>query len=116
LIKRKSPGNLGGVRLEPHELERVADFFRAFSEPTRLALLQELKSGPCTVGELVEALPTTQANISKQLKVLHQAELISRTKDGTRVIYSISEPAVLELCRTACEQLNRSRMPRRLRF
>ena len=93
--------------LSPQELERIAELFRTFSEPTRLALLQELKAGPRSVGDLVDALPTTQANVSKQLKHLHQAGLVSRERDGTSVIYTITEPLVFEICRLACEKLNR---------
>ncbi|MCU0797207.1 MAG: metalloregulator ArsR/SmtB family transcription factor [Akkermansiaceae bacterium] len=104
------------MKLEAAELERVAGFFRAFAEPTRLALLQELKEGPLTVGELVETLPTTQANVSKQLKILHASGLVSRRKEGTSVIYEICEPAVMELCRIACDKLNRESVSRRLRF
>jgi len=89
------------------ELERLADLFRTFSEPTRLALLQELKAGPRAVGDLVDALHATQANVSKQLKHLHQAGLISRSRDGTSVIYAIAEPMVFEMCKLACEKLNR---------
>lgn len=104
------------MKLEAFELERVASFFRAFSEPTRLALLQELKARACTVSELVDLLPTTQANISKQLKILHEAGLVARKKQGTMVIYSISEPAALELCRIACDKLNRETRVKKLRF
>jgi DNA-binding transcriptional ArsR family regulator len=89
------------------ELERLAELFRTFSEPTRLALLQELKAGPRAVGDLVDALHATQANVSKQLKHLHQAGLVSRARDGTSVIYSIAEPLVFEICKLACEKLNR---------
>lgn len=104
------------MKLGSEQLERVSHFFRAFSEPTRLALIQELKEGPKTVSELVEELPTTQANVSKQLKMLHTAGLVSRRKDGIHVIYSISEPAVLDLCRIACEKLNRESQPTKLSF
>ncbi|MBK1826217.1 ArsR/SmtB family transcription factor [Haloferula rosea] len=104
------------MKLGTEELERVARFFRAFSEPTRLALLQELKSGPKSVGELVEATETTQANVSKQLKMLYETGLLSRKKLGNLSIYAISEPVVLEFCRLACEQLNARPKERKLRF
>jgi DNA-binding transcriptional ArsR family regulator len=105
-----------GMKLDFSELSRVATFFRAFAEPTRLALLQELKEGEHTVGELVEALPTTQANVSKQLRTLFEAGLVDRRKDGTRVIYSVCEPAVLDLCAIACDKLNRDARPKKLHF
>lgn len=104
------------MKLDLSDLDRVASFFRAFSEPTRLALLQELKGGAMTVGELVAALPTTQANVSKQLKILHTAGLVDRRKDGTNVYYSICEPAVLDLCKIACDKLNRGPRPKKLSF
>lgn len=93
--------------LSPLELGRLAELFRGLSEPTRLALLQELKAGPRSVGGLVTALAATQANVSKQLKHLHQAGLITRTRDGNSVIYAIDEPFVFEICALACNKLNR---------
>ncbi|QTN33504.1 winged helix-turn-helix transcriptional regulator [Akkermansiaceae bacterium] len=104
------------MKLDLSDLGRVASFFRAFSEPTRLALLQELKDGERSVGELVEALHVTQANISRQLRVLHEAGLLSREKRGTGVFYEICEPIVLELCKLACEKLNREPKKRKLGF
>ena len=104
------------MKLDLSDLDRVASFFRSFAEPTRLALLQELKQGPRTVGELVDTLPTTQANVSKQLKILHDAGLLAREKQGTSVSYTICEPIVLDLCRIACEKLNREAKPKKLKF
>lgn len=104
------------MKLQLTDLDRVAAFFRAFSETTRLALLQELKSGPKSVNELVEVLPCTQANISKQLQVLHQAGILSREKTGTSVVYAICEPIVMELCKLACEKLNRETKRKPLMF
>jgi DNA-binding transcriptional ArsR family regulator len=105
------------MKLNLSELERVATLFRVFAEATRLALLQELKDGPKSVGELVDSLPTTQANVSKQLKMLHDAGLVTRTKQGTNVIYEICEPMVFELCKIACDKLNRpAAKPRKLSF
>lgn len=99
------------------ELARLAELFRCFAEPTRLALLQELKAGPQSVGGLVTATAGTQANVSKQLKLLHQAGLLSRTREGSAVIYAIAEPFVFDLCALACDKLNRDaqKLPR-LRF
>jgi len=105
------------MKLDLSDLERVANLFRVFAEATRLALLQELKDGPKSVGELVDSLPTTQANVSKQLKMLHDSGLVTRTKQGTSVIYEICEPMVFELCKIACDKLNRpATKPRKLSF
>jgi DNA-binding transcriptional ArsR family regulator len=88
-------------------LEQIAARFRALSEPTRLAIVQELKSGERTVGELVEAVELSQANVSKQLSVLRDAGFLRREQRGTSAVYSISDPLVMNLCKLMCEGMNK---------
>jgi len=105
------------VKLNAEQLERVAGQFRALAEPTRLAILQELKGGPRSVSRIVEAVETSQANVSKQLRLLYEAGLLERRRDGTQVIYSIGDPMVFDLCRLVCERLNRAAAkPAKIRF
>jgi DNA-binding transcriptional ArsR family regulator len=105
------------MKLDAIQLERVANMFRAFSEASRLAILQELKSGERSVSDIVDALPTSQANVSKQLKMLHDAGVVSRRKEGTQVLYQIADPMVFELCRLVCDKLNRDlKKTSRLKF
>ncbi|MCB1228859.1 MAG: winged helix-turn-helix transcriptional regulator [Verrucomicrobiae bacterium] len=89
-------------------LIRVAEMFRVFSEPTRLAILQLLKDQPYSVNDLVEQLETSQANVSKQLKTLYEADLLFREQRGNQVFYSIKEKMVYDLCELVCDKLNRS--------
>ena len=107
-----------GERMGPAQLERVSQLFKAFAEPTRLAILQELKSGPRSVGEVVAAIGTSQANVSKQLRILREAGVVSHEKQGTSVFCSIADPVVFELCRLVCDKINRdlSREPGVLKF
>ena len=88
-------------------LEKVADVFRLLAEPTRLAILQELKSGPKTVGDLVESLGSSQANVSKQLKIMFDGGFLGREKHGVSVWYSINDEMVLPLCALVCQRLNK---------
>lgn len=106
------------LRLDASQLERVAQLFKAFAEPTRLAILQELKSGSRTVGDVVEAIGTSQANVSKQLRILREAGVVHQEKQGTSVHCSIADPVVFELCQLVCEKINRdvARGPSPLRF
>ncbi len=105
------------MKLAPNDLERVAALFRAFSEPTRLAIIQEMKDGEKSVSEIVEALTTTQANVSKQLRLLYESGILTRRKEGTSVLYAIGDPMVFELCRLVCDKLNRDlSKPKRLKF
>ncbi len=88
-------------------LARIAANFRALSETTRLAILQELKAGSKTVNELVEAIGTSQPNISKQLRVLFEAGFISREQQGTFAYYQLQGDFVITLCELVCDRLNR---------
>jgi DNA-binding transcriptional ArsR family regulator len=88
-------------------LEKIAANFRALSEPTRLAILQELKAGPMTVNELVEALGLSQANVSKQLGILRDAGYLAREQRGTSAFYSIADKKVMDLCAIVCDRLNK---------
>lgn len=89
------------------QLDAVARLFRVLSETTRLSLLQILKSGPATVSELMAKTQLKQANVSKQLGLLHAAGLVGRERKGSRVIYSACDSSVFELCAVVCAKLRR---------
>lgn len=86
-------------------LELVAYRFRVIGEPMRIRLLEQLRAGPATVGQLSEALTAGQQNVSKHLGVLYQAGILSREKQGTSVRYAIADATVFELCELVCGRL-----------
>jgi DNA-binding transcriptional ArsR family regulator len=63
---------------------RLDTTFAALADPTRRAILARLASGEATVMELAEPFAVTQPAISKHLKVLERAGLISRGRDAQR--------------------------------
>jgi DNA-binding transcriptional ArsR family regulator len=79
--------------------------FAALADPTRRAILTRLADGQATVGELAEPFALTQQAISKHLKVLERAGLISRTRAAQ------SRPCRLEPARfdSAAEWIDRHR-------
>ncbi|MBV8735141.1 MAG: winged helix-turn-helix transcriptional regulator [Solirubrobacterales bacterium] len=96
----------------PHPLpdplvELVAQRFRVLGEPMRIKLLDRLREGDATVGELQQALGASQQNISKHLGILYAAGMVARTKHGTHARYSISDPSVFELCDQICGGVRR---------
>lgn len=95
------------ANLDTVALESVAGLFRALAEPTRLAILQQLRAKPFSVGELVTRLGAKQANVSKQLGLLHGAGILMRERVGNTVYYAISDPLVFELCDLVCGKLKR---------
>ncbi len=88
-------------------IELVAQRFRVLGEPMRIKLLDRLRDGDATVGELQEALGASQQNVSKHLSILHSAGMVSRTKQGTSAVYSIDDPSVFDLCDQVCGGVRR---------
>ena len=94
----------------PHPLsddlvELIARRFRAMAEPMRIRLLDHLRDGEATVGDLSEAVGASQQNVSKHLAVLADAGVLGRRKDGNRVYYRIVDDGVLSLCEDVCGSL-----------
>ncbi len=96
----------------PHPLpdplvELIAARFRVIAEPARIKLLDSLRDGPATVGELTATLGSSQQNVSKHLGVLYRAGIVGRTKEGTSVRYAITDETVFELCELVCGGMRR---------
>lgn len=92
--------------LPPQLLEHVAERFRVLGDATRLAILRTLmEEGERNVGELVERLGTTQANVSKHLRILLGEGVVARLAAGTAAYYSIADPSIAHLCDLVCNRL-----------
>ncbi len=74
----------------------TAELLKAFSHPTRLAILQELQAGPKCVTDMEELLPARQSNISQHLAVLRHAQLVDYAQDGALRCYYLSRPKLVE--------------------
>jgi DNA-binding transcriptional ArsR family regulator len=82
--------NVVVIDMQTHDLDAV---FGALADPTRRAILARLTSGDATVGELAAPFSMTQPAISRHLKVLEQAGLISRSRRATaRLSHLEAEP------------------------
>ena len=97
--------------LPPHPLpaplvELIAQRFRVLGEPMRIRLLDALREGPLTVGELQEATGGSQQNVSKHLGVLRDGGLVRRAKEGTFVRYEIADETVFAICEQVCGGLH----------
>jgi DNA-binding transcriptional ArsR family regulator len=92
----------------PDELvDLIAQRFRVLGEPMRIKLLDRLRDGSATVGELREATAGSQQNVSKHLAMLASAGLVKRTKDGNFARYEIADPMVFDLCEQVCGGIHR---------
>ncbi len=95
--------------LSPLALDLVSSSFKVISEPIRLRLLNILMQGERTVGQLVEASGSGQANVSKHLAVLRDAGTIGMRKEGLTKVCFLADEIVKELCDMMCSRL-RERM------
>ncbi|NEP57113.1 MAG: winged helix-turn-helix transcriptional regulator [Symploca sp. SIO1B1] len=86
-------------------VQQVAEYFSILSEPMRLRILNLLREGEKCVQELVEATATSQANVSKHLKVMLQAGILSRRSEGTSAYYKVEDELIFQLCNLVCDRL-----------
>ncbi len=91
----------------PHPLpddlvELIARRFRVLGEPMRIRILDRLREGEATVGELSDALSASQQNVSKHLAVLADARMLGRRKERNHVYYRIVDEGVFALCDQVC--------------
>lgn len=71
--------------------------FEALAEPNRRQILDLLRTGERPAGELGEALKISQPGVSKHLRVLREAGLVSVAVDGQRRLYSLQPAKLAEL-------------------
>lgn len=86
-------------------VQQVAEYFSVLGEPMRLRILNLLRDGEKCVQDLVEATDTSQANVSKHLKVMMQAGILNRRSKGTLAYYSVEDDLIFELCNLVCDRL-----------
>ncbi|MEA5509504.1 metalloregulator ArsR/SmtB family transcription factor [Crocosphaera sp. UHCC 0190] len=98
-------GNEEISKLSPTVLAMIADFFKVLSEVSRLQIVCALKSGEKNVSQIIEMTGLGQANVSKHLKLLTQAGIVTRTQEGVNVFYAIANPLVFPLCDLVCNSI-----------
>ena len=91
--------------MDPSALEPLAEYFKVFSEPNRLAVLDALRHGSLNVTAVVEQTGLSQALVSKHLKLLTIAGVVKRRPEGSLVYYEVIDKAVFKLLGQAEKQL-----------
>lgn len=70
--------------------ESASDIFAALAHPTRRQILQDLKPGERTAGEIASAFSASAPTISRHLSVLRHAGLVTERRDGNRILYALA--------------------------
>lgn len=86
----------------PHPLpddlvELVSDRMVLLSEPTRMRILDQLRTGERNVQVIADSLMTTQQNVSGHLRLLRAAGVVSRRSGGRKVFYAVVDEAVYDI-------------------
>lgn len=83
-----------------------ADFFKALAHPVRIHLIDSLRDGERSVGELSELVGLELANVSQQLAVLRAKNIVGSRKEGNVVRYSVVDPEIFTLLDVAMTIFN----------
>lgn len=78
--------------------ELQADICLALANPKRLQILNLLKSGEMSAGEMVKAMQIPKANLSQHLSMLRQKGIVLTRREGTSIYYRIANPKITEAC------------------
>jgi ArsR family transcriptional regulator len=84
-----------GGKMPALETQPAAELLKAFSHPTRLAILQELAVGPKCVTDIEDLVAARQANISQHLSVLRYSKLVDYAQDGALRCYYLCRPRLV---------------------
>jgi ArsR family transcriptional regulator len=71
----------------------LAELFQALADPTRLRILALLRAMELSVGELAQVLGQSQPRVSRHLKILADAGVVERRKEGSWVFLTLADPA-----------------------
>ncbi|MSP14013.1 MAG: ArsR family transcriptional regulator [Chloroflexi bacterium] len=93
------------ITANPKAIDLQAKLFRGFSDSSRLSILEALRDGPLTVGEIVQTTGLMQSNVSNHLGCLRDCGLVQAEQQGRYVSYALSDKRVAELLRLADELL-----------
>ena len=83
---------------DPERYRLHADVCRVLTDPKRLMILDVLRDGERSVGDLAGELGCTLANVSQHLALLRSAELVGTRRSGTTIMYNLAEPELVEAC------------------
>jgi ArsR family transcriptional regulator len=87
----------GGGKLLDSMRQFKAGIFQALAHPTRVAIVEFLRTGELSVGELCEKVGVEQANASQHLAVLRNKHIVETRKEGNQIFYRLRDPILGEV-------------------
>lgn len=90
---------------EKEIIDKIAELFKAFGDPTRVQILSNLRSSELCVNDIAEAVGLSQSAVSHQLRILKQMQLIKVRREGKNMLYSLADDHVLTILQTGLEHV-----------
>jgi DNA-binding transcriptional ArsR family regulator len=78
-------------------MELQVTMFQALSDPARLRIVEVMKSGECSVGDIVDRMEIQQSGVSRHLRILAEAGIVQMRPDGQKRLYSLRREAFEQL-------------------
>ncbi|HWJ61625.1 MAG TPA: metalloregulator ArsR/SmtB family transcription factor [Acidimicrobiales bacterium] len=78
-----------------------AEFFKTLGHPARIRVLEVLREGERSVGELIPEVGIEASHLSQQLAILRRSNIVQSRKQGSTVIYSVVDERIFALLETA---------------
>lgn len=79
------------------QLDKLAEFFKAFSDPGRLKIIQSLANRDLCVCDICDIVEMSQSAVSHQLKYLKNINILSCRREGKSIIYSLNDSHILHI-------------------
>jgi DNA-binding transcriptional ArsR family regulator len=87
--------------LDPKHFDALRRFkagiFKVLAHPTRIHVIEILRSGELSVGAILEQAKVEPANLSQHLSILRQSHLVTTRKNGNQILYSLRDPLLIEV-------------------
>jgi ArsR family transcriptional regulator len=74
-----------------------ATFLKALASPVRIRLLEELRGGPATVGDLQQRLGLDSSNVSQHLALLRAQGVVVTRRDGNKIWYAVADKRIYNI-------------------
>ena len=91
LRKSLDPKHFGALR------KFKAEIFKILAHPTRIHIIEMLRSEELSVGAMLRQVKVGPANLSQHLSVLRHGHLVVTRKKGNQVLYSLRDPLLIEV-------------------
>jgi DNA-binding transcriptional ArsR family regulator len=98
------------ARLDAASAAKVATTLQALATPSRLLILTRLRQAPCAVTDLADAIGMEQSAVSHQLRLLRNLGLVTGTRSGKNIVYSLYDNHVAMLLDQAVYHIEHLRL------